>query len=324
MELRRPALDDELSLPPLMAAAEREGTASVIEGFEDALPAWLGQHTFHRVKAKAEEEAESALYGMAEDKCETTDLITAAAGPEIGAAATTMIEESLAEQQYFCLSAEFGIEREPSFGLCYPVDLHVREVERPPVTVQDVHKSEFKQVWLRAMHAELEGHKTAGTFATDETPKDVNVITAKWVFDWKTDANGLITKRKATLVARGFGQRYAVDYFETFAATPTMSSIKLVMAVAVQEGWPLYHFDVEQHFVRAKMDTNVFMKLPNGCGTLTGDVVRLEKAIYGVKQSGRQWSLLLNKTLTEDAGICLLYTSPSPRDLSTSRMPSSA
>ena len=26
----------------------------------------------------------------------------------------------------------------------------------------------------------------------------------------------------------------------------------------------------------------------------------------------------------EEAGICLLYTSPSPRDLSTSRMPSSA
>ena len=28
--------------------------------------------------------------------------------------------------------------------------------------------------------------------------------------------------------------------------------------------------------------------------------------------------------LTEEHGICLLYTSPSPRDLSTSRMPSSA
>ena len=153
------------------------------------------------------------------------------------------------------------------------------------------------------MYAELEGHKTAGTFATDEISKDVNVITAKRVFGLKTDATGLITKAKARLVARGFGQRYAVDYFETVAATPAMSSIKLVMAVAVQEGWPLYHFDVEQHFVRAKMDTNVFMKLPNGCGTLTGDVVRLEKATYEVKQAGRQWSLLLNKTLTEDRGM---------------------
>ena len=29
-------------------------------------------------------------------------------------------------------------------------------------------------------------------------------------------------------------------------------------------------------------------------------------------------------TVFQDAGCCLLYTSPSPRDLSTSRMPSSA
>ena len=30
------------------------------------------------------------------------------------------------------------------------------------------------------------------------------------------------------------------------------------------------------------------------------------------------------RTVTQDSYICLLYTSPSPRDLSTSRMPSSA
>ena len=32
----------------------------------------------------------------------------------------------------------------------------------------------------------------------------------------------------------------------------------------------------------------------------------------------------LSKLLEEKWGVCLLYTSPSPRDLSTSRMPSSA
>ncbi|CAM9740698.1 unnamed protein product [Sphacelaria rigidula] len=79
-----------------------------------------------------------------------------------------------------------------------------------------------------------------------------------------------------------------------------MTSIKLVMAVAVQRGWPLYHFDVTQAFVRAKMDTSVFMELLEGCGNLTGGTVRLEKSIYGVTQVGRQCPLLLNKTLMED------------------------
>ncbi|CAM9242190.1 unnamed protein product, partial [Sphacelaria rigidula] len=51
------------------------------------------------------------------------------------------------------------------------------------------------------------------------------------------------------------------------------------------------------------MDTSVFMKLPEGCGPLTGSTVRLEKSIHGVKQAGRQWFLLLNKTLMEDGGM---------------------
>ena len=41
---------------------------------------------------------------------------------------------------------------------------------------------------------------------------------------------------------------------------------------------------------------------------------------------GTTWSVWLTGAFHEDglADVCLLYTSPSPRDLSTSRMPSSA
>ena len=184
-----------------------------------------------------------------------------------GQDAINTIQEELADNEFFCLVAEeVG---QPEFGLRSPVGLHVGNVEAAPTTMDDVQKSEFREVWIAAMKAELGGHREAGTFSTGEVPDGVNVISANWVFCWKTDADGIITKAKAKLVARGFGQRFAVDYFETFAATPSMSSIKLFM-VAVKEEWPLYHLDVTQAFV------------------------------------------------------CLLYTSPSPRDLSTSRMPSSA
>ncbi|CAM9632512.1 unnamed protein product [Sphacelaria rigidula] len=85
------------------------------------------------------------------------------------------------------------------------------------------------------MQAELGGHEKAGTFSTGPVPEAANVISAKRVFSWKTDADGTVTKAKARLVERGFGQRFAVNYFETFAGTPSMAPIKLVMAVAVQE-----------------------------------------------------------------------------------------
>ena len=56
----------------------------------------------------------------------------------------------------------------------------------------------------------------------------------------------------------------------------------------------------------------------------------LQRAEYGAAQEGRNSQAAnyaqLRKVLCMDARSmdCLLYTSPSPRDLSTSRMPSSA
>lgn len=37
------------------------------------------------------------------------------------------------------------------------------------------------------------------------------MISAKWVLSRKTDADSTMTKAIARLVARGFGQRFAVD-----------------------------------------------------------------------------------------------------------------
>ena len=131
----------------------------------------------------------------------------------------------------------------------------------------------------------------------------VNVIAAKWVFAWKTDSDGYTTKAKARLVARYFGQQLGVDYFNTCVPTPTVSSIKVALLIAVQNDWPLYHFDVKQAFVRAKLDTDVSMKLPYGCGKRTGKVFKLGRALSGIKQTGRQWSAVLCQTLVDEHGM---------------------
>ena len=77
------------------------------------------------------------------------------------------------------------------------------------------------------------------------------------MFARKTGSDGYITKAKARLVACGFGQQLGVDHFNTFAPTPTVSSIKVALAIAVQNDWPFYNFDVKQVSVQAKLDTDV-------------------------------------------------------------------
>ena len=55
------------------------------------------------------------------------------------------------------------------------------------------------------------------------------------------------------------------------------------------------HFDVDQAFVRADLKENVFMALPEGCGALSGKIVKLNKSFYGLRQASRQWYAMVNK-----------------------------
>ena len=71
---------------------------------------------------------------------------------------------------------------------------------------------------------------------------------------------------------------------------------------------------------------------------LEGDIERLGCKVWGLEMFGRRSNQTLRIYIDKNEGIsvedcekvskhvsnCLLYTSPSPRDLSTSRMPSSA
>ena len=45
---------------------------------------------------------------------------------------------------------------------------------------------------------------------------------------------------------------------------------------------------MDQAFVQAELDEDVFLRLPKGC-ELSGKVVRLNKSLYGLKQASRMW-----------------------------------
>ena len=67
----------------------------------------------------------------------------------------------------------------------------------------------------------------------------------------------------------------------------------------MQNYWDLRYLDVDQAFIQSESDTDFFSRLPPGCGRLSGKVVRLNKALYGLKESGRLWYKLLSSTLIE-------------------------
>ena len=63
-------------------------------------------------------------------------------------------------------------------------------------------------------------------------------------------------RAKARLVARGFGQREGIDFFDTFSPCPSVMSIRLLAALACELDLDLCHFDAEQAFVQSYLDVS--------------------------------------------------------------------
>jgi len=92
-------------------------------------------------------------------------------------------------------------------------------------------------------------------------------------------------------------QREFVDFADLYAPTVATSSVRLLAAFANEYDLELCHFDVDQAFVRADLKEDVFMRLPEGCGALSGKIVKLNKSLYGLRQASRQWYAMLKKCL---------------------------
>ena len=71
------------------------------------------------------------------------------------------------------------------------------------------------------------------------------MVDAKWLFSWKSDELGWISKPKSKLVVRGFKQREGIYFGETFAPTVSSSCVRLLSAVDYDLDLDVCHFDVE-------------------------------------------------------------------------------
>ena len=74
------------------------------------------------------------------------------------------------------------------------------------------------------------------------------------MYSWKSDEFGIVVRAKARLVARSFGQREGIEFFDTFSPCPTVISICLLAALACELDLDLYHFDAEQAFVQSDLN----------------------------------------------------------------------
>ncbi|CAL2228318.1 unnamed protein product [Prunus armeniaca] len=127
------------------------------------------------------------------------------------------------------------------------------------------------------------------------------VVGSRSIYKTKFNSDGSIERHKARLVARGgFTQTFGVDYKETFALVAKMTTVRVLLSVAVNHEWPLYQMDVKKIlFLHGDLEEEVYLQLPLGHQQAHNSsmVCKLHKSIYGLKKPPRAWYAKLSSIL---------------------------
>jgi len=175
--------------------------------------------------------------------------------------------------------------------------LHRRNLPPEPRTWKELqrhpHKAEFTEATKREWET-ICAMKTIQIIGRHEAKSKPLPLT--WVWKYKFDKHGFVTKFKARICVRGDLQPPSEK--DTYAATLAAKSFRVLMALAARWDLQLKQLDAVNAFPNSPLDEEVYVELPDGFKQ-PGMVGRLLRALYGLRRSPRLWQKLLSDTLTE-------------------------
>ncbi|CAI7856244.1 unnamed protein product [Closterium sp. NIES-54] len=133
-----------------------------------------------------------------------------------------------------------------------------------PTTYAEAMACPNAPLWLAAIIKELEAFITNSSFVdVPRPPASTNVVKGKWVFRVK-QLPGEPPVYKARYCAKGFMQRYAVDFFDTFSPTAKPATIRAELDLPARLNMEIQSMDVSNAFLQSILRELIYMERPAG------------------------------------------------------------
>jgi len=172
--------------------------------------------------------------------------------------------------------------------------LHQSTLPAAPEHYKDLEKHPYRLEFKNAAHQEFQALFRKGTFRKVELDKNRKLLPVRWVFTYKFDTDGYLTRFKARLCARGDLQTSLHE--DTYAATLAARIFRALMALTAAFDLETCQFDATNAFTNANLDEEVYIPFPEGFRQ-PGYCLLLLKALYGLRQSPRLWYETFANTL---------------------------
>jgi hypothetical protein len=154
-----------------------------------------------------------------------------------------------------------------------------------------------REYWIAGARDEIRSLADLNVFVLvprSAMPRGQRPLKGKLVCKRKRDDAGNVVRYKVRYVAKGYTQRYGVDYDKTTAPTACLESFRALLHVGASLGWDIQQYNIKTAFLHGVLPESetMFMEQPpsfEAPGKETW-VMKLLKSIYGMKQASRVWN----------------------------------
>ncbi|GJR93801.1 zinc finger, CCHC-type containing protein [Tanacetum coccineum] len=128
------------------------------------------------------------------------------------------------------------------YSYCY-------SIEDDLITYNKTMQSRDAAFWKEVINDEIGSIMENNTWVLSDLPPCCKPLGCKWIFKRKMKVDGTIDKFKARLVIQGFKQKEGIDYFDTYAPVARITTIRLLLTLALVHNLVIHQMDVKTSYL---------------------------------------------------------------------------